>query len=217
MEVQVEMTELKRWPLAWHISFVQWINSVHWSGVCLPTQCFNYWAVDKLNYNTEFETLKVECSSVCVFIFVRAAKKAKLSNEWTDSGSSRLTLCSSSLSFVGNTEIDVDIKRYYCKAGIKSIQVRNVPIFDLLLHADKGTVFFAPLMASAVAVRKEVWAWQMETFDGNEAERLGKAAGFRIWILSFLALRWCFFLFPNKLLMSRRESSSGADGTPEWQ
>jgi len=27
------------------------------------------------------------------------------------------------LSFVGNTEIDIDIKRYYCKAGIKSIQV----------------------------------------------------------------------------------------------
>lgn len=30
-----------------------------------------------------------------------------------------------SFSFVGNTEIDVDIKRYYCKAGIKSIQVRK--------------------------------------------------------------------------------------------
>lgn len=27
------------------------------------------------------------------------------------------------LSFVGNTEIDVDIKKYYCRAGIKSIQV----------------------------------------------------------------------------------------------
>lgn len=26
-------------------------------------------------------------------------------------------------SFVGNTEIDVDIKKYYCRAGIKSIQV----------------------------------------------------------------------------------------------
>lgn len=30
-----------------------------------------------------------------------------------------------SLSFVGNTEIDIDIKRYYCKAGIKNIQVSN--------------------------------------------------------------------------------------------
>ncbi|KAM9826925.1 extended synaptotagmin-2-B [Neosynchiropus ocellatus] len=30
------------------------------------------------------------------------------------------------VSFVGNTEIDVDIKRYYCKAGIKSIQIHGV-------------------------------------------------------------------------------------------
>uniref|UniRef100_A0A3Q2PL34 Extended synaptotagmin 2 n=1 Tax=Fundulus heteroclitus TaxID=8078 RepID=A0A3Q2PL34_FUNHE len=30
------------------------------------------------------------------------------------------------ISFVGNTEIDVDIKRYYCKAGIKSIQIHGV-------------------------------------------------------------------------------------------
>uniref|UniRef100_A0A3Q2XX16 Extended synaptotagmin 2 n=1 Tax=Hippocampus comes TaxID=109280 RepID=A0A3Q2XX16_HIPCM len=28
--------------------------------------------------------------------------------------------------FVGNTEIDVDIKRYYCKAGIKSVQLLDV-------------------------------------------------------------------------------------------
>lgn len=31
-------------------------------------------------------------------------------------------------SFVGNTEIEIDIKRYYCKAGIKSIQVRRAPV-----------------------------------------------------------------------------------------
>ncbi|XP_077410988.1 extended synaptotagmin-2 isoform X2 [Vanacampus margaritifer] len=30
------------------------------------------------------------------------------------------------ISFVGNTEIDVDIKRYYCKAGIKSIQIHGL-------------------------------------------------------------------------------------------
>uniref|UniRef100_A0A4W5LH77 Extended synaptotagmin 2 n=1 Tax=Hucho hucho TaxID=62062 RepID=A0A4W5LH77_9TELE len=29
-------------------------------------------------------------------------------------------------SFVGNTEIDVDIKKYYCRAGIKSIQLHGV-------------------------------------------------------------------------------------------
>ncbi|XP_067294784.1 extended synaptotagmin-2 isoform X2 [Pseudorasbora parva] len=30
------------------------------------------------------------------------------------------------ISYVGNTEIDVDIKRYYCRAGIKSIQLHGV-------------------------------------------------------------------------------------------
>ncbi|KPP60145.1 hypothetical protein Z043_121876, partial [Scleropages formosus] len=30
------------------------------------------------------------------------------------------------ISFAGNTEIDVDIKRYYCRAGIKSIQLQGV-------------------------------------------------------------------------------------------
>uniref|UniRef100_A0A672PLH6 Extended synaptotagmin 2 n=1 Tax=Sinocyclocheilus grahami TaxID=75366 RepID=A0A672PLH6_SINGR len=30
------------------------------------------------------------------------------------------------ISFVGNTEIDVDVKRYYCRAGIKSIQLHGV-------------------------------------------------------------------------------------------
>uniref|UniRef100_A0A672HN31 Extended synaptotagmin-2-A-like n=1 Tax=Salarias fasciatus TaxID=181472 RepID=A0A672HN31_SALFA len=34
--------------------------------------------------------------------------------------------CSFPLSFVGNTEIDVDIKKYYCRAGIKSIQLHGV-------------------------------------------------------------------------------------------
>ncbi|XP_054621726.1 extended synaptotagmin-2 isoform X2 [Dunckerocampus dactyliophorus] len=30
------------------------------------------------------------------------------------------------ISFVGNTEVEVDIKRYYCKAGIRSIQIHGV-------------------------------------------------------------------------------------------
>ncbi|KAL1271190.1 hypothetical protein QQF64_030206, partial [Cirrhinus molitorella] len=30
------------------------------------------------------------------------------------------------ISYVGNTEIDVDVKRYYCRAGIKSIQLHGV-------------------------------------------------------------------------------------------
>lgn len=34
-------------------------------------------------------------------------------------------------SFVGNTEIDVDIKKYYCRAGIKSIQVSSLLLLEV--------------------------------------------------------------------------------------
>lgn len=30
------------------------------------------------------------------------------------------------LSYVGNVEINVEVKRYFCKAGVKGIQVCNV-------------------------------------------------------------------------------------------
>lgn len=32
-------------------------------------------------------------------------------------------------SFVGNCEIDLEIKRYFCRAGVKSIQVKFRPFF----------------------------------------------------------------------------------------
>lgn len=39
------------------------------------------------------------------------------------------TIFKNLFSFVGNTEIDVDIKKYYCRAGIKSIQVCYMHVF----------------------------------------------------------------------------------------
>lgn len=48
------------------------------------------------------------------------------------------SFCFLSHSFVGNTEIDVDIKRYYCKAGIKSIQVRNFLFVRTVSHPHWG-------------------------------------------------------------------------------
>jgi hypothetical protein len=44
-----------------------------------------------------------------------------------------LTLCNAEFflcSFVGNCEIDLEIKRYFCRAGVKSIQV-SVSYFHL--------------------------------------------------------------------------------------
>ncbi|XP_024230572.1 extended synaptotagmin-2 isoform X3 [Oncorhynchus tshawytscha] len=45
---------------------------------------------------------------------------------YTENVDKRQIIMDLQISFVGNTEIDVDIKRYYCKAGIKSIQLHGV-------------------------------------------------------------------------------------------
>uniref|UniRef100_A0A4W5N9W7 Extended synaptotagmin 2 n=1 Tax=Hucho hucho TaxID=62062 RepID=A0A4W5N9W7_9TELE len=45
---------------------------------------------------------------------------------YTENVDKRQIIMDLQISFVGNTEIDVDVKRYYCKAGIKSIQLHGV-------------------------------------------------------------------------------------------
>uniref|UniRef100_A0A673Y132 Extended synaptotagmin 2 n=1 Tax=Salmo trutta TaxID=8032 RepID=A0A673Y132_SALTR len=45
---------------------------------------------------------------------------------YTENVDKRQIIMDLQISFVGNTEIDVDIKRYYCKAGIKSIQLLDI-------------------------------------------------------------------------------------------
>lgn len=62
------------------------------------------------------------------FIFLT---RYKILNAWKTSDH---ILLFSSLSFVGNTEIDVDVKRYYCKAGIKSIQVSPIHTVWFISH-----------------------------------------------------------------------------------
>ncbi|XP_035392582.1 extended synaptotagmin-2-A [Electrophorus electricus] len=45
---------------------------------------------------------------------------------YTENVDKRQIIMDVQISFVANTEIEVDIKRYYCKAGIKSIQLHGV-------------------------------------------------------------------------------------------
>ncbi|KAM8822500.1 extended synaptotagmin-2 isoform 2-T2 [Spinachia spinachia] len=45
---------------------------------------------------------------------------------YTENVDKRQIIMDLQISFVGNTEIDIDIKRYYCRAGIKSIQIHGV-------------------------------------------------------------------------------------------
>uniref|UniRef100_A0A8C2ZUX0 Extended synaptotagmin 2 n=1 Tax=Cyclopterus lumpus TaxID=8103 RepID=A0A8C2ZUX0_CYCLU len=44
---------------------------------------------------------------------------------YTENVDKRQIIMDLQISFVGNTEIDVDIKKYYCRAGIKSIQLHG--------------------------------------------------------------------------------------------
>lgn len=55
-----------------------------------------------------------------------------------------LYLCS----FVGNTEIDVEIKKYYCRAGITSIQVK-------ITHFPKVPLFVRDLKYTWLEVREQ--------------------------------------------------------------
>ncbi|KAM9333485.1 extended synaptotagmin-2 isoform 1-T1 [Pholidichthys leucotaenia] len=45
---------------------------------------------------------------------------------YTENVDKRQIIMDLQVSFVGNTEIEVDIKRFYCRAGIKSIQIHGV-------------------------------------------------------------------------------------------
>uniref|UniRef100_A0A8C2ZSI0 Extended synaptotagmin 2 n=1 Tax=Cyclopterus lumpus TaxID=8103 RepID=A0A8C2ZSI0_CYCLU len=45
---------------------------------------------------------------------------------YTENVDKRQIIMDLQISFVGNTEIDVDIKKYYCRAGIKSIQLLDI-------------------------------------------------------------------------------------------
>ncbi|XP_008432961.1 extended synaptotagmin-2-A isoform X1 [Poecilia reticulata] len=45
---------------------------------------------------------------------------------YTENVDKRQVIMDLQISFVGNTEIDVDIKKFYCRAGIKSIQLHGV-------------------------------------------------------------------------------------------
>lgn len=63
---------------------------------------------------------KISSSQLCVIVGLQhKGSPFSVIHVWA------FVLCSS---FVGNTEVEIDVKRYYCKAGIKSIQVRRARV-----------------------------------------------------------------------------------------
>uniref|UniRef100_A0A672HMY7 Extended synaptotagmin-2-A-like n=1 Tax=Salarias fasciatus TaxID=181472 RepID=A0A672HMY7_SALFA len=110
----VPTTELPPWVHYPDVERVEWLNKTvrqMWPFICQ--------FVDKLFRDTIEPAVKGANPHLGSFCFTKIDMGDKLQTLI------RLS-CSFPLSFVGNTEIDVDIKKYYCRAGIKSIQLHGV-------------------------------------------------------------------------------------------
>ncbi|KAG7319663.1 hypothetical protein KOW79_016806 [Hemibagrus wyckioides] len=119
-------SELPPWVHFPDVERVEWLNkTVHqmWPYICQ--------FVDKLFRETIEPSVKganAHLSSFC-FSKIDMGDKALRVNGvkvYTENVDKRQIIMDLQISFVGNTEIDVEIKKYYCRAGITSIQLHGV-------------------------------------------------------------------------------------------
>uniref|UniRef100_A0A4W6FJZ1 Extended synaptotagmin 2 n=1 Tax=Lates calcarifer TaxID=8187 RepID=A0A4W6FJZ1_LATCA len=119
-------SDLPPWVHFPDVERVEWINKTvkqMWPYICQ--------FVEKLFHETIEPAVKESNAHLSTFCFSKINIGDKLTQlrfnkEVVQKFYQTYIFFSLSLSFVGNTEIDVDIKRYYCKAGIKSIQIHGV-------------------------------------------------------------------------------------------
>lgn len=119
-------SDLPSWVHFPDVERVEWINKT-------VKQMWPYISqfVEKLFHETVEPAVKASNAHLSTFCFSKVdigdkplrVNGVKVYSENVDK---RQIIMDLQISFVGNTEIDVDIKRYYCKAGIKSIQVHGV-------------------------------------------------------------------------------------------
>ncbi|XP_020791325.1 extended synaptotagmin-2 [Boleophthalmus pectinirostris] len=119
-------SDLPSWVHFPDVERVEWINKT-------VKQMWPYISqfVEKLFHETIEPSVKASNAHLSTFCFTKVdigdkplrVNGVKVYSENVDK---RQIIMDLQISFVGNTEIDVDIKRYYCKAGIKSIQVHGV-------------------------------------------------------------------------------------------
>ncbi|XP_042366240.1 extended synaptotagmin-2 [Plectropomus leopardus] len=119
-------SDLPPWVHFPDIERVEWLNKTvkqMWPYICQ--------FVEKLFHETIEPAVKESNAHLSTFCF----SKIDMGNKplrvngvkvYTENVDKRQIIMDLQISFVGNTEIDVDIKRYYCKAGIKSIQIHGV-------------------------------------------------------------------------------------------
>ncbi|XP_017262284.1 extended synaptotagmin-2 isoform X2 [Kryptolebias marmoratus] len=119
-------SDLPPWVHFPDVERVEWINKTvrqMWPYICQ--------FVEKLFREVIEPAVKESHAHLSTFCFSRidiGNKPLRINGVkvYTENVDRRQIIMDLQISFVGNTEIDVDIKRYYCKAGIKSIQIHGV-------------------------------------------------------------------------------------------
>ncbi|KAM6918444.1 extended synaptotagmin-2-A [Xenentodon cancila] len=122
----VPTTELPPWVHYPDVERVEWLNKTvkqMWPFICQ--------FVDKLFRETIEPAVRganPHLSSFCFTKIDMGDKPLRVNGVkvYTENVDKRQVIMDLQISFVGNTEIDVDIKKYYCRAGIKSIQLHGV-------------------------------------------------------------------------------------------
>uniref|UniRef100_A0A8C2DRC1 Extended synaptotagmin-like protein 2a n=1 Tax=Cyprinus carpio TaxID=7962 RepID=A0A8C2DRC1_CYPCA len=122
----VRSSELPPWVHFPDVERVEWLNkTVHqmWPYICQ--------FVDKIFRETIEPAVQGANAHLSTFTFSKidmGDKPLRVDGVkvYTENVDKRQIIMDLQISFVGNTEIDVDIKKYYCRAGIKSIQLNGV-------------------------------------------------------------------------------------------
>ncbi|XP_070775034.1 extended synaptotagmin-2-like isoform X2 [Enoplosus armatus] len=121
----VPTAELPPWVHYPDVERVEWLNKTvkqMWPFICQ--------FVDKLFRETIEPAVKGANPHLGSFCFTKidmGDKPLRVNGVkvYTENVDKRQVIMDLQISFVGNTEIDVDIKKYYCRAGIKSIQLHG--------------------------------------------------------------------------------------------
>ncbi|XP_029309088.1 LOW QUALITY PROTEIN: extended synaptotagmin-2-A [Cottoperca gobio] len=121
----IPTSELPPWVHYPDVERVEWLNKTvkqMWPFICQ--------FVDKLFRETIEPAVKAANPHLSSFCFTKidmGDKPVRVNGVkvYTENVDKRQVIMDLQISFVGNTEIDVDIKKYYCRAGIKSIQLHG--------------------------------------------------------------------------------------------
>ncbi|XP_041823468.1 extended synaptotagmin-2 isoform X2 [Melanotaenia boesemani] len=119
-------SDLPQWVHFPDVERVEWLNKTvkqMWPYICQ--------FVEKVFHEMIEPTVKESHAQLSTFCFSKidiGDKPLRINGVkvYTENVDKRQIIMDLQISFVGNTEIEVDIKRYYCKAGIKSIQIHGV-------------------------------------------------------------------------------------------